>query len=166
MPNSVKTVVLLVIVAVIGVVIYRQIRWYTSGRQQVRQNQKEQVERQLATAFTQTLREKGEQQFGRFLVEARHVAGLDFADVTIQEKKGDTVVQEIKAGGMTIKYATEGASIAQLSDLTVTDYDDQGSASSTSRNEAMIYFTNGAAGPTGLVGDDWEERSDPHSQGN
>ncbi len=166
MSNSVKTIVLLVIVAVIGVVIYRQVRWYTTGRPRARQDEKEQVEVQLATAFTQPLREKGKQQFGRFLVEAKHVAGLDFADVTIQEKKGDTVVQEIKAGGMTIKYATKGTSIAQLSDLTITDYDEEGSASSTSANEAAIYFTNGAVGPTGLVGGDWTEKGDPMSKGN
>ncbi len=164
MSNSVKTVALLVIVAVIGVVIYRQVRWYTTGRQQARQETKEQVERQTASAFTRPLREKGKQQFGRFLVEAKHVAGLEFADVTIRETKGDTVTQEIKAGGMTIEYATEATTIGQLSDLTITAYDKEGSASSTSRDEAAIYFTNGMAGPTGIVGDDWADRGDPMSK--
>jgi len=166
MSNSVKTVVLLLVVAVIGVVIYRQVRWYTTGRQQARQRTKEQVERQMATAFTRPLQEKGKQQFGRFMVEAKHVGGLKFADVTIREMKGDAVIQEIKAGSMTINYATQGSTIADLSDVTITDYDEGGAASTpTKRSEAKIYFTNGAAGPTGIVGDDWADRGDPMSKG-
>ena len=152
-PGWVKVLVLLVVIVVTGGLIYKSA---TKDPWEARNREKREMEVQIAIRSTQTLREKGKQQFGRYLVEAKHVAGLEFADVTIRETKGDSVTQEIKAGRMTISYATKETTIAQLSDLTVTDYDEEGTASSYSNDTVMIYFTNGA-GPTGLVGEDWAD---------
>ena len=161
MSSSVKTIVLLVIVAVVGVVIYRQVRWYTTGQQRARQETKDTFDRNVALRGTQTLREEGKQQFGRFMVEAKHVAGLEFADVTIRETKGDTVTQEIKAGGMTIKYANEAITSADLSGLTISDYDEDGTASTSTRDSALMIFINSARGPTGVWREGQVDAGDP-----
>ena len=157
-PGWVQVVVLLAIIAVTGVIVYRHA---TKDPWEAREKQIAEYRGRQAAEFTKPLKEKGEQKIGTYLVKARHVQELEFADVTIQRKSGDTVAEEIKADSMTVEIGNEDVCRAGLSGVTITKYDEEGGTSTKSATSATIFFTNSARGSVGIMGPDWAQRSQP-----
>ncbi len=157
-PGWVQVLVLLVVIAGTAVFIYK---WATKDPWEARNRQKREWEERQAAEFIKPLKEKGEQQIGTYLVKARHVEGLEFADVTAQRKSGDTVTQEIKADGMRVEIGNDEICRVGLSGVTITKYDQEGGGSTEARDSAMVFFTNSGPGPVGIVGADWAARSEP-----
>ncbi len=157
-PRWVQVLVLVVIIAGTAVFIYK---WATKDPWEARNKQKREWEVGQAAEFIKPLKERGEQQIGTYLVKARHVEGLEFADVTIQRKSGDTVTQEIKADGMTVEMASDDFCRAGLSGVTITKYDEEGTGSTEATASVTIFFTNSGRGPVGIMGPDWAARSGP-----
>lgn len=157
-PGWVQVLVLLVIIAGTAVFLYK---WATKDPWDARNKQKREWEQRQATEFIKPLKEKGEQRIGTYLVKARHVEGLEFADVTIQRKSGDTVTQEIKADRMTVEIGNDETCRVGLSGVTVTKYDEEGTGSTEAAASATVFFTNSVRGPVGIMGPDWAARSQP-----
>lgn len=157
-PGWVQVLVLLVVIGVTGGLIYK---WATKDPWEARNRQKREWDERQAAEFIKPLKEKGEQQIGTYLVKARHVEGLEFADVTAQRKSGDTVTEEIKADGMRVEVANDDFCRAGLSGVTITKYDQEGGGSTEATASATIFFTNSGRGPVGIMGADWAARGEP-----
>ncbi len=157
-PTWLQVLVLVVIIASTAVFLYK---WATKDPWDARNKQKREWEERQATEFIKPLKEKGEQWIGTYVVKARHIEGLELADVTIQRKSGDTGTQEIKADRMTVEIGNYDTCRAGLSGVTVTKYDEEGTGSSEAAASATIFFTNSIRGPVGIMGPDWAQRSEP-----
>ena len=141
-PKGVKALVAIIIIAVTGFVVYRQIRYnfggINSGRWQKRLQQKAEWERKQAYAYTEPLRKKGRQRAGAYEIKGTYQKDLDYTDVVITKKKDGKVVTEIKAPRMTVVMANQDVYRVRVFDATVTTYDEEGNPTTERLPKALV----------------------------
>lgn len=155
-PRPVKVLVLLLVIAGIGYLIYHQVWDIKYGRQMRRDQIRLDAEHRRAELVLRGLVEDGELKVEAWTVRATHVKELEFRDATLTRTEGGKVVEEIKAASMTFPAAAasdaEARAIAalmvRLTKATVTTYDAEGKAT-TEQKDQMEFWLKQAPPPPG-----------------
>jgi len=152
MPKALKALLLVVGIGVLSFIIYKEVRWILYGRDEARQRIADEWYEGQALAFTKSLQEKGEQDFGPYVVKAAHQEGAFFTDVTIEKKQGEKTVQEIKAKRLRFLISSADTCKVALWDVTVTDHGDGDTSTKTYKSaDFFFYQPRAAAGFYNLV---------------